>query len=176
MRESETSVAVKTGRWGGVVTAFITMSDIKDEIDWEFPGNTTTEGQSNFFWQGYIRESYSGVWLPALIRVYPAENRDGGIHGNLSDTFSNFHEFTFDWQEDALNWQIDGQTVRTLKRSDVTGSDGVAHYPSTPSRIQLRRVLHARVSSPSADLRLGTASGPQAWRAPARARSTGQVG
>jgi hypothetical protein len=27
--------AVKTGRWGGVVTAFITMSDIKDEIDWE---------------------------------------------------------------------------------------------------------------------------------------------
>jgi hypothetical protein len=46
---------VKTGRWGGVVTAFITMSDIKDEIDWEFPGATTTQGQSNFFWQGVIR-------------------------------------------------------------------------------------------------------------------------
>ena len=49
---------VKTGRWGGVVTAFITMSDIKDEIDWEFPGAKTTEGQSNFFWQGVIREWY----------------------------------------------------------------------------------------------------------------------
>ena len=46
---------VKTGRWAGVVTAFITMSDIRDEIDWEFPGAATTEGQSNFFWQGVIR-------------------------------------------------------------------------------------------------------------------------
>ena len=48
---------MKTGRWGGVVTAFITMSDIKDEIDWEFPGNQTTEGQSNYFWQGVVRTS-----------------------------------------------------------------------------------------------------------------------
>lgn len=47
--------AVKTGKWGGVVTAFITMSDIKDEIDWEFPGAQTTEGQSNYFWQGVVR-------------------------------------------------------------------------------------------------------------------------
>jgi hypothetical protein len=47
---------VKTGRWSGVVTAFITMSNIKDEIDWEFPGPNTTNGQTNFFWQGNIRE------------------------------------------------------------------------------------------------------------------------
>ena len=47
---------MKTGRWGGVVTAFITMSDVKDEIDWEFPGANTTAGQSNFFYQGIIRE------------------------------------------------------------------------------------------------------------------------
>jgi len=32
------------------------MSSIKDEIDWEFPGNQTTQGQTNFFWQGVIRE------------------------------------------------------------------------------------------------------------------------
>lgn len=32
---------VKTGRWAGVVAAFITMSDAKDEIDWEFPGTCT---------------------------------------------------------------------------------------------------------------------------------------
>lgn len=30
-----TPSTVKTGRWAGVVTAFITMSNIKDEIDWE---------------------------------------------------------------------------------------------------------------------------------------------
>jgi len=31
------------------------MSDVKDEIDWEFPGANTTSGQSNMFWQGVIR-------------------------------------------------------------------------------------------------------------------------
>ena len=45
-----------------------------------------------------------------------------------------------DWQEDTLTWLIDGNAVRTLKRSDVTGSDGVSRYPSTPSRIELRYV------------------------------------
>lgn len=58
-----TSSTVKSGRWGGVVTAFIMMSDIKDEIDWEFPGNHTTEGQTNYFWQGVIRE-----WSPQYLR------------------------------------------------------------------------------------------------------------
>ncbi|KAI0642799.1 concanavalin A-like lectin/glucanase domain-containing protein [Trametes meyenii] len=111
---------LKTGRWGGVVTAFITMSDIKDEIDWEFPGAKTTEGQSNFFWQGIV-----------------PSRTEGGVHGNLSDTFSNYHDYTIDWQQDTLTWLIDDQVVRTLKRSDATGSDGVSRYPSTPSRVEL---------------------------------------
>lgn len=60
---------VKTGRWAGVVTAFITMSDIKDEIDWEFPGAATTEGQTNYFWQGVIRKSSSSVHNPLMIQL-----------------------------------------------------------------------------------------------------------
>jgi hypothetical protein len=32
------------------------MSDIEDEIDWEFPGSQTTQAQSNYFWQGVIGE------------------------------------------------------------------------------------------------------------------------
>jgi len=111
---------LKTGRWGGVVTAFITMSDIKDEIDWEFPGAKTTEAQSNYFWQGVIPDKTLGQ-----------------THSGLSDTFSNYHDYTIDWQPDQLTWSIDGKVVRTLKKSDTTGSDGVAHYPSTPSRVQL---------------------------------------
>jgi beta-glucanase (GH16 family) len=110
---------LKTGRWAGVVTAFITMSDIKDEIDWEFPGAKTTEGQSNYFWQGVI----------------PATTA-GGTHGGLTDTFSNYHEYTIDWQPDALNFLIDGKNVRTVKKSD-TMVNGVANYPSTPARVQL---------------------------------------
>lgn len=48
------TATVKTGRWAGVVTAFITMSNVKDEIDWEWPGANTTEGQSNFFFEGHV--------------------------------------------------------------------------------------------------------------------------
>jgi len=96
------------------------MSDIKDEIDWEFPGANTTSGQSNFFWQGII-----------------PDKTQGQTHGGLSDTYSNYHDYTIDWQPDQLIWSIDGTVVRTLKKTDTIGSDGVARYPSTPSRIQL---------------------------------------
>ncbi|KAF9467892.1 glycoside hydrolase family 16 protein [Collybia nuda] len=112
---------LKTGRWGGVVTAFITMSDIKDEIDWEFPGAATTEGQTNYFWQGYI----------------PTVGTNGDIEKGLSDTFGNYHDYTIDWQPKALTFSIDGKVVRTIKQSDAIDPSGVSRYPNTPSRIQL---------------------------------------
>ncbi|KAG8955243.1 hypothetical protein FRC03_011244, partial [Tulasnella sp. 419] len=45
---------LKTARSPGVVNAFITMSDVKDEIDWEWPGTATSEAQSNYFWLGVV--------------------------------------------------------------------------------------------------------------------------
>jgi len=114
------TATLKTGRWAGVVTAFITMSDVKDEIDWEFPGATTTQGQSNYFWQGVI----------------PAKT-NGGTHGGLSDTFSNYHDYTINWTPDTLTFSIDGKVVRTVKKTDTVNSTGIANYPSTPSRVQL---------------------------------------
>jgi len=104
---------LKTGRWNGVVTAFITMSDIKDEIDWEFPGAAVTEAQTNYFWQGII----------------PSQT-DGQTHKGLSDTFGNYHDYTIDWQPDAITFMIDGKPVRTVKKTNE-------RYPSTPSRVQL---------------------------------------
>ena len=56
------TATAKTGKWAGVVTAFITMSNIKDEIDWEWPGTKTTEAQSNFFFQGHV--DCTSVHLP----------------------------------------------------------------------------------------------------------------
>ncbi|KAL0573628.1 putative glycosidase CRH2 [Marasmius crinis-equi] len=111
---------VKTGRWGGVVTAFITMSNIKDEIDWEFPGTTTTEAQTNYFWQGHVPNKTAG-----------------GTNKGLSDTFANYHDYGIDWQADQLNFLIDGEVVRTVKKSDAVDARGVSTYPSSPSRIQL---------------------------------------
>ncbi|TFY82732.1 hypothetical protein EWM64_g1285 [Hericium alpestre] len=114
------TVTLKTGRWAGIVTAAVTMSDVKDEIDWEFPGANTTQGQSNIFWQGFI-----------------PEKTIGGTHDISSDSFSNYHDYTIDWQEDQLSWLIDNKTVRTLKQSDMVGSDGVSRYPNTPSSFQM---------------------------------------
>ncbi|KAG6333931.1 hypothetical protein ID866_5163 [Astraeus odoratus] len=112
---------LKTGRWAGVVTAFITMSSIKDEVDWEFPGNATTEGQTNYFWQGVIPQTTNGV-----------------TETGLTDTFSNWHDFTIDWQPDVLTFLVDGNATRTIKASDcVNKTTGVVQYPNTPSRIQL---------------------------------------
>ncbi|KAM6503356.1 glycoside hydrolase family 16 protein [Amanita muscaria] len=112
---------LKTGRWAGVVTAFITMSDIKDEIDWEFPGANTTEGQTNYFWEGVI----------------PQGHNNGQTTTGISDTFSNYHDYSINWTPDTLTFLVDGNVVRTVKKSDTVDSSGVANYPATPSRIQL---------------------------------------
>ncbi|THH18730.1 hypothetical protein EW146_g2312 [Bondarzewia mesenterica] len=111
---------VKTGRWNGVVMAFITMSNIKDEIDWEFPGANTTTGQTNYFWQGNIPATTVG------------ETENG-----FTDTFSNYHDYTINWQPDTLTFAVDNKTMRTVKKSDTIDSNGVAHFPSTPASIQL---------------------------------------
>ena len=46
------SATLTTSQGQGVVTAFIMMSDVKDEIDFEFVGTDLTNAQSNFYWQG----------------------------------------------------------------------------------------------------------------------------
>jgi Glycosyl hydrolases family 16 len=44
--------SLTTSQGAGVVTAFIMMSDVKDEIDFEFVGVDTQHAQSNFYSQG----------------------------------------------------------------------------------------------------------------------------
>ena len=93
---------------------------------------------------------------------HEAQPTHGGTHEGLSDTYSNYHDYTvcslnapqalkhiwidisvfyvqIDWQPDTLTFAIDGRAVRTVKRSD-TIVNGVSQYPNTPSRIQLRCV------------------------------------
>ena len=112
------------------------MSDIKDEIDWEFPGAATTEAQTNYFWQGVIRK-HPSQYLPDLPeQSLAADQTQGTTVKGLTDTFNNYHDYTIDWQPDTLTWSIDGNVVRTLKRSDTVDN----RYPNTPSRVQLRSV------------------------------------
>lgn len=46
------SATMSTSQGAGVVTAFIMMSDVKDEIDFEFVGTDTEHAQSNYYFQG----------------------------------------------------------------------------------------------------------------------------
>lgn len=46
------SAKMKTSRGAGVVTAFILLSDVKDEIDVEFIGVDLRTTQLNYFYQG----------------------------------------------------------------------------------------------------------------------------
>lgn len=46
------SATLKTSRGAGVVSAFILLSDVKDEIDFEFVGADLQTAQSNYYFQG----------------------------------------------------------------------------------------------------------------------------
>ena len=46
------SATMKSSRGAGVVSAFILLSDVKDEIDFEFVGADLETAQSNFYFQG----------------------------------------------------------------------------------------------------------------------------
>jgi beta-glucanase (GH16 family) len=46
------SATLKTSRGAGVVSAFIMMSDMKDEIDYEWIGVDLETVQTNFYYQG----------------------------------------------------------------------------------------------------------------------------
>lgn len=63
---------LKTGRGAGVVSAFILLSDVKDEIDFEFVGADLQTAQSNFYFQGITNCTYSSndTTCKASLMVY----------------------------------------------------------------------------------------------------------
>ncbi|KAJ2897402.1 putative cell wall glucanase protein [Zalerion maritima] len=110
---------LKTSRGAGVVTAFILLSDVKDEIDYEFVGTELETAQTNYYFQGVT---------------------DYGNSQNisLSDTFSNWHEYEIRWTPDKITWLVDGQEGRTKKRSETWDDENQRwNYPQTPSRLQI---------------------------------------
>ncbi|MCJ1313700.1 hypothetical protein MMC25_007379 [Agyrium rufum] len=113
------STTMKSSRGRGVVSAFIVLSDVKDEIDFEFIGVDLDDVQSNFYFQGQ-----------------PNYTNEKNL--TVDDTFGKYHTYTVDWQPDSLTWEIDGTPYRTLNRNDTWNStDNSYHYPQSPARIQL---------------------------------------
>jgi len=113
------SAKMTSSQGKGVVTAFIMMSDMKDEIDFEFVGETVNNVQSNYYFQGIT--DYGNM-----------------IKLDVDNSRSNVHTYTIDWQPDQLSWAVDGKILRTIKKSDTFNStDNTYHYPQSPSKIQL---------------------------------------
>ncbi|GMM49188.1 hypothetical protein DASB73_001460 [Starmerella bacillaris] len=113
------TIRMKTAGTTGIVSDFILLSGVKDEIDYEFVGYNLTSAQTNYYWQG----------------ILDYENMIGATVS--SDTNVDYHDYTIDWQEDKINWIIDGTTVRTLNKADTKNSTtGEYMFPQTPSRIQ----------------------------------------
>ncbi|TVY13433.1 putative glycosidase crf2 [Lachnellula arida] len=109
----------KSSRGQGVVTAFILLSDVKDEIDFEFVGADLQDAQTNYYFQGIA-------------------NYDHGGNISLSDTFNNYHTYEIDWTPDQITWKVDSQIGRTLKRADTwNATSNQWMYPQTPARVQL---------------------------------------
>jgi uncharacterized membrane protein YgcG len=111
--------SLTTSQGAGVVTAFIMMSDVKDEIDFEFVGVDVDHAQSNYYSQGVT-------------------NYGNEVNLTASSTSTTVHQYCIDWTPDVLTWYVDGKSQRTVKRSDTwNGTSNRFDYPQTPSRIML---------------------------------------
>ncbi|KAK4985314.1 putative glycosidase CRH2, partial [Elasticomyces elasticus] len=113
------SATMTTSQGAGVVTAFIMMSDVKDEIDFEFVGVDLVNAQSNYYFQGVT-------------------DYDNARKLSVSNTVQNTHTYTLDWQPDYITWLIDDVPLRTKFRNETyNATAGQYHFPQTPARIML---------------------------------------
>jgi beta-glucanase (GH16 family) len=109
----------KTSRGKGVVTAFILLSDVKDEIDYEFVGVDLTTAQSNYYHLGIT-------------------NYENMEEIQLTNTFDNYHDYEIQWTPDSITWLVDGQVGRTVKKSDTwNATSNQWAFPQTPARVQI---------------------------------------
>lgn len=113
------SATMTTSKGAGVVTAFILMSDSKDEIDYEFVGVDLQNAQTNYYAQGIT-------------------NYGNEVNVSAPNTDTTTHTYTIDWTPDQISWSVDGKEMRVKKKSETWNATGNRYdFPQTPSRIQL---------------------------------------
>ncbi|GKU08345.1 unnamed protein product [Fusarium langsethiae] len=104
-------VHLKAAPGQGIVSSIVFLSDVLDEIDWEFLGGRDAEAQSNWYAKGSSDNTQS--------LTFPVEN-----------TQSEFHNYTVYWTHESCEWFIDSVSVRTLDFAEE-------NYPQTPMRVKL---------------------------------------
>lgn len=110
-----TEVVMKAATGQGIVSSMMWLSDVLDEVDWEFLGSNDTHGQSNYFAKG--RQDYeNAVWHP------------------MTKIQDDYHNYTTVWTKESLEWYIDGDHVRTLYAKDANNTE---NFPQTPVRMSI---------------------------------------
>jgi beta-glucanase (GH16 family) len=111
---------MKTSRGPGVVSAFILLSDVKDEIDFEWVGVDLETAQTNFYFQGIPDYTNSGnITIP-------------------SDSYEEFHDYEIRWTPEEIVWLIDGEVGRTQRKDETWNeTSNQWDFPQTPARVQL---------------------------------------
>lgn len=110
----------------GVISTFISISNLQDEIDFEFVPKEKkyyNQVQSNWYHRGEP--------------TFNINFADGNAN---NDTFNNFHIYKVDWTPNKISWSIDGKVFNVLDKSKMGNNS--YRFPNTPSRIQFG-VWHA---------------------------------
>lgn len=109
-------VHLKAAPGTGIVSSVVLLSDVLDEVDWEWLGGKDTEVQTNYYGKG----NDAADTRSATFAVTQAQEE--------------FHNYTIHWTKDSCEWYINGVAVRTLKYADALGGE---NYPQTPMRVKL---------------------------------------
>ncbi|KAG6010901.1 hypothetical protein E4U21_002570 [Claviceps maximensis] len=107
-------VQVQAAPGAGIITSAVLQSDDLDEIDWEWVGGDNHQVQTNYFTKG------------------DTTTYDRGAFHAVDSPTTSFHTYTLEWTSKAVNWMIDGKTVRTLSSDAVKGK-----FPQTPMQVKL---------------------------------------
>ncbi|KAK7750351.1 hypothetical protein SLS62_007759 [Diatrype stigma] len=112
----KTEVLLKAAPGQGIVSSIVWMSDLLDEVDWEFLGGKPENASTNYFGKG--RQDFRNAGYHPV---------DGGVQDD-------YHNYTSVWTKDQLDWYIDGELIRTLLPSEANETN---NYPQTPMQLSL---------------------------------------
>ncbi|KAF9771900.1 hypothetical protein IL306_010434 [Fusarium sp. DS 682] len=109
-------VHLKAAPGTGIVSSVVLLSDVLDEVDWEWLGGRDGDVQTNYYGKGNSQEDTRSATFPVT------KNQE------------EFHNYTIHWTKDSCEWYINNVAVRSLKFADALGGE---NYPQTPMRVKL---------------------------------------
>ncbi|EMT74388.1 Putative glycosidase crf1 [Fusarium odoratissimum] len=109
-------VHLKAAPGTGIVSSVVLLSDVLDEVDWEWLGGKDEDVQTNYYGKGNDAADTRSATFP------------------VTNAQEEFHNYTIHWTKDSCEWYINGVAVRTLNYADALGGE---NYPQTPMRVKL---------------------------------------